>query len=72
MNDLLDEAKVDKVLMTDNNTLENDEENGRTSKLNKGHSTSKLFNNEVNRGLLSTLKKEKLSASSNMLRPSSL
>ena len=72
MGDPLDEAKIDRVLLTDKKTLDDFEENSRNSKLNKGHSTSKLVSHEVNKGLLSTLKREKLSASSNMLRPSSL
>jgi hypothetical protein len=71
VSDPLDEDKIDRVLMTDKKSQEKSEENGRNSKLTKGHSTSKLVNHEVNRGLLSTLKREKLSASSNMLRPSS-
>jgi hypothetical protein len=55
--------------LIEKNTLDEGERNGRTSKLNKGNSTSKLVNYEANKGLLSTLKKEKLSASSYMLRP---
>jgi hypothetical protein len=57
--------------MTEKKTRDDSDENGRNSKLNKGHSTSKLVNTELSRGFLSTLKREKLSASSNMLRPSS-
>lgn len=71
--DPLDEDKIDRVLYSPKETHNIKDDNfGVMKTINKGRSTSNLSNYENNRALLSTLKKDKLSSSSNMLRPISL